>query len=374
MAQTWIKTGAPDLGWSAIASSADGNKLVATALGPIYTSTNAGVSWNLTTAPPSRWSSVGGSADGATWVAATFFDSGNPARIYRSTNSGMDWLELTNARGSSWAALASSADGSRLIAAEGLGTVYTSTNAGADWVSNNVPNEPWAAVATSADGTKLVAIAQANGIFISTNGGATWGKAAGIPDYYWKYLTFSADGSRLMVLSPDSLQGTLPGPMYMSTDSGATWTSNNVSSQAWLAVASSADGERLIATASLGGVFTSTDGGSTWISNNVPNADFSYLASSADGGRLATIDPSQGAILGWDSTPAPDLHISATNGLSFLSWVVPSTNFVLQQTPALFGQKWISMTNKPKLNLTTLRNELTMPSPKTNVFFRLAPQ
>jgi hypothetical protein len=109
VAQTWIKTGAPNLGWGAIASSADGMKLVATALGPIYASTNAGASWNLTTAPPSRWSSVAGSADGATWVAATFYDSGDSATIYRSTDSGMNWLELTNARGSSWAALATEA-------------------------------------------------------------------------------------------------------------------------------------------------------------------------------------------------------------------------------------------------------------------------
>jgi hypothetical protein len=146
-----------------------------------------------------------------------------------------------------------------------------------------------AAVATSADGTKLAAIAQANGIFVSTNGGATWGKAAGIPAYYWKYLTFSADGSKLIVLSPDSLQGTLPGPMYMSTDSGATWTSNNVSSQPWLTVASSANGERLVATASMGAVFTSNDGGSTWISNNVPNSYFGYLAELASKSEVFTV-------------------------------------------------------------------------------------
>jgi hypothetical protein len=54
--------------------------------------------------------------------------------------------------------VASSADGSKLAAVANNSPIYTSTNAGATWISVSVvPNVPWVSVASSADGSKLVA-------------------------------------------------------------------------------------------------------------------------------------------------------------------------------------------------------------------------
>src|SRR5438034_11359832 len=68
-AQTWTQTGAPLSGWSSVASSADGAKLVAVGFwlnvpGAIYTSTNAGVTWYLSDAPGHIWDAATSSADG----------------------------------------------------------------------------------------------------------------------------------------------------------------------------------------------------------------------------------------------------------------------------------------------------------------------
>jgi hypothetical protein len=63
-----------------------------------------------------------------------------------------------------WDGDASSADGSRLVAVgQGGDVIYTSTNSGATWISNSVPNEIWYGVASSADGNKLAAIEESSG-------------------------------------------------------------------------------------------------------------------------------------------------------------------------------------------------------------------
>jgi hypothetical protein len=52
-----------------------------------------------------------------------------------------------------------------------------------------------------------------------------------------------------------------------------------------------------------------------------------------------------------------------------LSWIVPSMNFVIQQSPDLVN--WTDMTNQPVLNLTNLQNELVLPLSSSNMFYRL---
>jgi hypothetical protein len=69
------------------------------------------------------------------------------------------------------------------------------------------------------------------------------------------------------------------------------------------------------------------------------------------------------------STPAPALNIAPTNGNLTLSWLVSSTNFEMQQSSDLLN--WADMTNQPVLNLTNLQDEVILPPPGSNVFYRL---
>src|SRR5689334_16687498 len=70
-AQIWTGTSAPGEPWGAVASSADGSKLVAAGF-YIYTSTNYGASWTVTSAPSASWQSVASSADGSKLVASAY--------------------------------------------------------------------------------------------------------------------------------------------------------------------------------------------------------------------------------------------------------------------------------------------------------------
>jgi hypothetical protein len=75
------------------------------------------------------------------------------------------------------------------------------------------------------------------------------------------------------------------------------------------------------------------------------------------------LNPSAGGIYVSHTTPAP------VNGQPAISWMIPSMGFTLQQSPDL--SNWTDMTNVPVLNFTNLENQVALPSPVGNSFFRL---
>jgi len=233
---TWVSNNAPSLQWVSVASSADGNRLVAANNAPqtIYVSTNAGAVWTeATNAPTSIWRSVASSADGIKLIAVNSY----PGSIYASPDGGLSWMQLTNAPGAAWTSVASSADGTRSLATSSAG-VYASSDSGLTWTSNSLPAGDWEACAAS------------------------------------------ADGSRLIVASRS-------GFVYTSVDSGASWTSNSVPLLSWNGVATSADGSRLFAAASSGGV---------WRLESMPAPELN-AAISAGSFRLAWVLPSMDFVL-----------------------------------------------------------------------------
>ena len=171
---TWAQSGAPTNGWSAIATSADGTKLVAAAEdvrgdGLVYTSIDSGATWTTNNVPNQNWLSVVSSADGTKLAAS------DGVRTCVSADSGATWAEITACGGRS---LACSADGNVLVAAQDFGSLYVSTNGGGTWIANNVPMDPDGGeeyfITLSADGTKLTAAVVYTAIYSSTNLGATW--------------------------------------------------------------------------------------------------------------------------------------------------------------------------------------------------------
>jgi hypothetical protein len=380
-AQTWTQTSAPSNDWVSVASSADGSKLVAAAGltnggdGLIYVSTNSGVDGMQTSAPSNSWSAVASSADGTKLVASASGDF-----IYTSTNSGFDWA-ATSAPSNSWAAVVSSADGATLAAAANGDGIYISTNSGLNWIESDAPITNWNSIACSADGTKEIA-ANGSQVWISEDSGATWTQTA-LPSESWSSVCSSADGKRLFA-------GASPGSTGTSTNSGTSWTTNNYFS-AFFAMQSSTDGNKLVAAVLnefpggryIPSIDISTNLGIDWIQET--NLSASALASSADGnklvvgteaaysvelpgGRIITVG-STASIYTSFSTPSPQLNLTPTNGSFKLSWIIPSTNFVMQQSSDL--SSWSDLTNAPVLNLTNLQNEITLPLSGGNDFYRL---
>jgi len=374
-AQTWTQTSAPRTNWIAIASSADGTTLVAAVdAGEIYASTNSGVTWQKGTNSPNFhgsfntvWSSVAASADGVKLAATSdFFNPGAPGvgAIFTSTNSGAGWTMVSSII-MDLQSISSSADGNKLATVVSDGGIYVSTNSGTTWTQTSAPNAPnsdWTPIASSADGTKLVAAFYGGGIYISTNSGATWTQT-GAPSTNWFSCASSADGRKLAA----AVSG---GGIYTSTNSGTSWTSNSVPVTSWRGVASSADGSRLVAVATKGLIVTSTNWGAAWLSNNVPSNHWWSVASSADGTKLAAVVYGGGIYTSY-TVPKPSLCLAASNNSLAFSWAMTSTNFVLQKISNLSKANWTTLTNKPVLNLTNLQNQIILPSPGSNVFYRL---
>jgi len=269
---TWTARGNyPNNLWMAVASSADGSKLVAAVYnGQLYTSTDFGVTW---TARDSNraWYAVASSADGSKLVA-----SANGGQLYTSTDFGVTWTARDSNR--DWYGVASSADGSKLVAAVTAGQLYTSTDFGVTWTARD-SNRAWYAVASSADGSKLVAAVYNGQLYTSTDFGLTW--TARDSNRAWYAVASSADGSKLVA----SANG---GQLYTSSDFGVTWTARD-SNMNWAGVASSADGSKLVAAVNNGQLYTSTDFGLTWTAHG-PNKNWVAVASSADGGKLVAAD------------------------------------------------------------------------------------
>ena len=199
--------------------------------------------------PAQTWSAVAASADGSCLVAAI-----NGGLLYRSTNFGATWS--TNS---------------------GLIAVYSTMNSGVSWTNttNSVssPNRYWSALASSADGTKLVATVANGGIFTSSDSGTTW-VSNNVP---WQVL----DGEDF----PPTNDFTATNYSTWAA-SGVIWTSNSVPPQDWSAVYSSPDGNTLVALARDGWSFKSTNGGATWVGLSTPYDFWQSVASSADGGKL----------------------------------------------------------------------------------------
>jgi hypothetical protein len=362
LAQGWTLTSAPITNWQAVASSADGTKLVAVVNGgPIYTSADSGASWSITTAPTTNWTSVASSADGIKLVAGVCNGG-----IYASADTGATWT-ATSAPLGCWQALASSADGTKLVAA-GY-NVYTSINSGTTWTwLTNAPNLQ--RIASSADGTVLLGALPIDSVYLSTNAGLTWWRPPLPTDTNW-VVACSADGRTLVAAGSC---GGASFTIFTSTNSGAIWNTADRGFGCLSSLAASADGSRLAAVTSYdGSIYTSIDFGATWTVADAPVTNWTAVASSADGTKLV-------GVVGWylggpiytsQVTPAPALTLVEQGTSLLLSWTVPSLDFVLQESADLTSSNWTGVTNTATLNLSNLQYQVTVPLSAVNRFYRL---
>ena len=188
----WMATTAPSADYRGLSSSALGNILAAANYnGFMYVSTNSGLTWATNTLLIQNWMSVASSTDGTKLAAAAYHN-----KIYVSTNFGTTWTATQSAT-DSWFSVACSADGTKLIAS-GSAT-YVSTNFGGHWTLANT-NAGY--VASSADGTKLILAGPVytltsspnRSIYTSSDSGVTW-VSNNAPASGWLSVAASADGS-----------------------------------------------------------------------------------------------------------------------------------------------------------------------------------
>ncbi len=269
---SWSETqpvGATAHPWYALASSANGFYIIAAenkdfgTTGRLYVSTSGGMSW--TEVQPAgdtdqSWISVASDSTGSSLIAAV-----NYGRVYISTNGGVDWTETqpAGAADKAWFTVASDADGSTLVAAENGGRLYVSTNGGANWVQRTpagAVDKVWQSVDSSGSGSKLVAAVNGGRIYTSDNAGVDWVERTpnGAADKNWQSVAYNSTGAQLIAATYyGDVSGS--GRVYVSNDSGASWTANfpvdSGTTQYWLSVAIDDGGTHVIA-----GQDTSHDG------------------------------------------------------------------------------------------------------------------
>lgn len=254
----------------------------------------------------------------------------------------------TSAPAQQWVALAGSADGTKLVAGYrryGASRFYTSSNSAVTWTEiANPPVMHVTSLAASADGTKVVAVGQElpegggayspGPIYISTNSGATWLQTSA-PSNFWFAVASSTDGTKLAAAGGVNVVDVTNwiGLVYTSTNAGATWTLTEVPQSSMHCIASSADGVKLLAAGNYdGAIFTSTNSGTTWtLATNTPSQLCAAVASSADGTRLFAEMINPGT-----------LYISTNSGITWTATSWPSVSWWLSIATSGDGTKLVA--------------------------------
>jgi hypothetical protein len=388
LSQTWNLTETND--WECIASSANGSTLITGQWpGDVAVSTNAGVTWT-TVMTNQFWNSVAASADGMKLLAASAnVDSAHTTGVFLSTNAGAGWVS-NSLPSFYWGSVAISADGNTIAAVAPIASgsdpatvcaIFCSTNSGNNWVSNNLNlahtlGQPSpVSVAMSADGRKIFVV-DPEEVSYSTNSGATWMLMTNAPiTYAWlspsQVIASSADGNKLIMCIPANPNEPYEfSGVFVSTNCGNTWSLSSLpQTNAWGWVASSADGKTLMASGT--GFYNpiplciSTNSGTSWTINS--NENWAGVACSADGGGLVAVG---GAIYRSQSIQPPLMRAAPSGDGLLVSWLIPSTNFGLEQSGDLYN--WSTVTNAPVLNMANLDEQIVVSATNGAGFYRLA--
>jgi hypothetical protein len=374
--QTWAQSNLSPKQWVAIASSAGGSNIAALAVEGLFTSTNSGQTWTTNIMPQLPWVALASSADGRKLIAASSIPNLPQYRlVLTSTNFGNSWTtsNVPSLGGSqSLTSVASSTDGETLVVVGSYGRIYVSTNGNSSWnVSTNASFGFYSSAACSADGRKIAVVRQSSsggpgGILISTDWGQTWNPTTA-PVLYWTALAFSAEEAKLFAcgwnFSPET-------GLYSTTNDGDSWMKVGLPVTAARSLTVSADGHKLAISSTM--IFASANGGTNWITNSIPSASAGWIVTaSADGGNLFAANLNSGLMYHTASVQPP--LISLEYGLSAckLSWIIPSVNFLLEQSADFYSASWVPLTNVPYLNLSNLHYEVTLPATGDDRFFRL---
>ncbi len=258
--------------------------------------------------------STGGSVpiDSANYEnGATVTVLGNTGSLTRANYAFSGWNTLANGSGTSYD------PGQQFPMGSANVTLYAkwaadSSNSWSDSHSSGLPYAAWDAITVSSDGTKIVAVilngsGASAGIYRSANTGSSWSRVSATSRAY-RCVASSSDGTYIAA-------GVSTGNIYVSADSGVSWTACAVSA-AWRGVAMSSDGHYMVgvinATSGNRGIYRSTDYGATWTQINSTGRSYRGVASSSDGTVLAAIVNSGGIYVSTESGASWTLALSKT--------------------------------------------------------------
>jgi photosystem II stability/assembly factor-like uncharacterized protein len=238
--------------------------------------------------------------------------------IYRSSNYGATWADVTNQYVPSSDSLVRtirvSSDGSVIAIVENRGFIWISRDSGAHWVKNTDPLGTglpvyagavigwsyWYSVSVSGTGQRIVVGSSEHGdVFISDDYGNRFSRVGVAGIYVPEDISMSIDGSVILLADWYNNQ------VFISRNYGATFTKvTSLGPSAWLTVAVSGDGKYLLAGSyNGGGVWISRDAGVSWTQSTVNSGsvpDIYRSTISNDGSRIVVMNYSNPPLISND--------------------------------------------------------------------------
>jgi hypothetical protein len=275
-----------------LAISNDGTKMYAAPYNQyFYVSTDSGVTWTQKTSVDPQHAGIACSADG-TYVYLAGVGTGSGGSIWRSSNSGSTFTQVTGGPGSGiYRCIGCSSDGSKVMIGKQSGNVYTSSDFGTNWTARtNSGTAQWYGGNISDDGTKIAVARYNSTILVSTDSGSTWASKGST----LFYLQLCGDTTGTYLAAYGTATGTSgDNQLYTSTDSGNTWTLSTAVSEL-RDIFGQTNNVRSLAVGASGTMYfihpyllfkKSTDGGVNWsdIAFNNLSADLPLLTHSGDG-------------------------------------------------------------------------------------------
>lgn len=253
---------------SALATNEDGSIIYVTYNGgSIYKSANGGTSWDqLTGAGTQSWSSIATSDNGQKVIAAGSGLTGTDRVVKISTDGGATWQTQDAIGPQHWQIVAVSGDGSRYMAGYEIGHLFATANDGATWSNITAASSTrrWRTITLSYNGEKIYAASACetnSGFGTSSNGGATFSFKSSVPNCANQIAT-SADGQIALING-----GTSGGTAYYTNDGGTTWQdwSAKITGARYGSADMSADGTKMVFDNNGSkSIRISKNGGDTW--------------------------------------------------------------------------------------------------------------
>lgn len=335
-----------------LALSDDGKYQVLAAQGEgIYISSDEGWYWTKTLDASTNafdFATVAISANGSIMYAGTQGPTSpqnttiNGGYLYKSTDYGLTWTQITSAGTKLWSKIAVSDDGTKLVAVTEATTgivsgnyvvtknpeLFYSTNSGSSW-TNQGADAGWNSVSISSDGSRMWAASTGSGAWLSSNSGTTWTQKRSVGQ---RSLSASSDG-RVVI----AIEGSI---LKMTSDTGTVWstvTKPGTQNLPLAGVAVSGNGKNLILAVNNGFLWLSNSAGTSWVQSDYNNFNTGSMLQwdtnlsvwiSRDGLHLASVQlfatDIEENFINAPSAPTP-LNVSVASTNASLSWSAPSS-------------------------------------------------
>ena len=290
--------GSPSKVWNAMASSSDGNKLFVGSSGEgAYYSVDSGANWSYLNWV--RTSSIAVSSDGTKIYQTSRNNQNSYLKRFNLTTSTTNEVRPDGYECWDLCPVTASSDGTKIALSTYGGDVWLSSNSGDSWTKSSGRYSNLVGIAGSSDLGSLYIIREGGYIYKSVDNAATWIELTTAGSREWQSVASSSNGQVVIA----SVYG---GNIWKSTNGGTSWTQLTNIAGTRMRLAISNNGSVLVA-ANYQGLFkVSPDGGATWDSDST-NRYWNAIAMNNDGSKIiaGSGDGPASQVFSLNYSPAP---------------------------------------------------------------------